>query len=1555
MSVWQRGLECKRGVFGRHASDKSRTILCVDFAGPGMSLTGGADGSLLLWKGVMVTSAIRGHEGPITSMWALDGEGVTRVATGGKDGKVKLWVVDARAVLRPCVSTISVSTGGSCIRSVCWHEPTEDIFVGTSTNSIYCCIADAGYKVEAGITGHRGGAVHAVAAHPTRPVYVSGGSDGIVCLWHSVTGKLLSQVAVDGGSGVLSLAYSPDGAWVAAGMTSQGVQLLSHGEADRLGKGARYGQAMKRGVKSVSFSPDSKMLAVGTEGRKVEVVGVPQMRTKIGTFSGHSGAVTHIDWSRDGKTVASNSDAYELLFWGTSGAAAAGAKDKDGFKARLPAACADVDWATWTLNLGWPVKGLAHSPGGDEMSITSVSRSGDKTVVASGDKSGVIRVSTYPCLSQACLRDELPLHVGGVSSVAFLAIQPDISGDFLEQTGSSMGGGMGPTHVLVTSGARDGCVLQFTVVQAAEGWKRGEGVEYRPVDVVEEEELPAELVRIIEHARATRSGMVQGADGLGDGGGEGGENKGGTEGEDDDEHEIIEAAGPFMAKVCPPTSYEENAKPPDWALNLKRIQGCEGHRMRAGANFLLDGSVVYASGHYVVLQGRDPGSKPFRPQRVFARHGARVQSLCVHPDGDTVASAEEGRPGRVLVWSATSMQVLSSFSNSTAGVCSMAFSPSTGSELYTASNCRGQPLSAWSWHKGKLMACEKVEPEEGKLLLAITASPHVDVQADGGGEGHGDGDGQQLVAVGPKMVRFWRHEGERLRGRHGVSVRDIGVHVCAAFGEPGVVFTGTSRGEVWMWHNAQHVKTLPVHEGPVYDMASHSGEGLLATAGHDGTLQLLSWELELVAGLPLEDHAGQMVSCSSIRGGVATGVCWSAQLEALLVSTADNELLELHYTPPSAGGGFQDDLEFHEEDEQRLRGVTDAFIHAQSHSGSLTAVCTHPSKPIAATAGSEGTVRLWEASPDAAPLALVHISGRRHATSMCMRGRSGNTLAVGYSDGSIGVWALDSLQGVVIAPDEDEASDESGPSPSAGILVRGSHQPLSRRRRPITCIRHSPCMRYLAAGTQDGFIDVYDAKKGGEVLGSFKGHFGSVTELDWDNEGRHLKSNSTASELLFWDMDGFEAIKNPLTIRDSSWDTGTCRLTWDTLAAVPSDNAGSLLSVCRSALKDGGEGGVCFAAGYDTGEVRLHRYPAPSAACEHVSYKVGMSTASHLAFSHDDSYVWIGGSEEGGIELHGAHYVRPSPVTTPDIDLILAKPLSHSLHARNALGHLPPFSSLPSSPGSGGDFAMGMGSVKPYLENVFAPSNPPPPPPPGVVARDLTLEHVYGYRGYDTRSSVVSLASGEAAYLAMGIVVVSNVAGKPPQAPEASGFGIPPPGASRFLDVCQLGILTVDDRQNAGDAMLGMKAEKGRQRFFKAHTGDVTCVAAHSDGVRVASADAGSSCCILVWDSSSMAVECRLAGFKHGKKWVADADGISAISFGAKNDKILVAIGTHGGLVASVYEWEHSRLLCHVETGVTGGLLGVAVHPSATRFANPVYEHTVELADSCPQTSSNHA
>jgi hypothetical protein len=35
-----------------------------------------------------------------------------------------------------------------------------------------------------------------------------------------------------------------------------------------------------------------------------------------------------------------------------------------------------------------------------------------------------------------------------------------------------------------------------------------------------------------------------------------------------------------------------------------------------------------------------------------------VQAIAVHPDGVTVASAQEGMPGTVLVWNTDTMQVI---------------------------------------------------------------------------------------------------------------------------------------------------------------------------------------------------------------------------------------------------------------------------------------------------------------------------------------------------------------------------------------------------------------------------------------------------------------------------------------------------------------------------------------------------------------------------------------------------------------------------------------------------------------------------------------------------------------------------------------------------------------------------------------------------------------------------------------------------------------------------------------------------------------------------------
>ena len=66
----------------------------------------------------------------------------------------------------------------------------------------------------------------------------------------------------------------------------------------------------------------------------------------IGTCAGHKGPVTHLDWSADSKLLQSDDALGHHLFW-----------DVESCKEMLVAAeIRDVEWATWTSIMGWPVQ-----------------------------------------------------------------------------------------------------------------------------------------------------------------------------------------------------------------------------------------------------------------------------------------------------------------------------------------------------------------------------------------------------------------------------------------------------------------------------------------------------------------------------------------------------------------------------------------------------------------------------------------------------------------------------------------------------------------------------------------------------------------------------------------------------------------------------------------------------------------------------------------------------------------------------------------------------------------------------------------------------------------------------------------------------------------------------------------------------------------------------------------------------------------------------------------------------------------------------------------------
>jgi microtubule-associated protein-like 6 len=103
------------------------------------------------------------------------------------------------------------------------------------------------------------------------------------------------------------------------------------------------------------------------------------------------------------------------------------------------------------------------------------------------------------------------------------------------------------------------------------------------------------------------------------------------------------------------------------------------------------------------------------------------------------------------------------------------------------------------------------------------------------------------------------------------------------------------------------------------------------------------------------------------------------------------------------------------------------------------------------------------------------------------------------------------------------------------------------------------------------------------------------------------------------------------------------------------------------------------------------------------------------------------------------------------------------------------------------------------------------------------------------------------------------------------------------------------------------------------HTNDVTAIAVHNDGVRVASGELGPKPAIYVWDSNTMMIVCKFVGVL--------SKGIAALSFSPSGDRFAaVSIDTdHAIAVFDITSKSKSggvKLFC--EKGGPDVILGLA-------------------------------
>uniref|UniRef100_A0A673JLV7 Echinoderm microtubule-associated protein-like 3 n=1 Tax=Sinocyclocheilus rhinocerous TaxID=307959 RepID=A0A673JLV7_9TELE len=388
----------KQGIFGKYK--KPKFVLCFVFSLTGDVLTGDSEGNILTWgkSTFQIMKQTRAHEGSVFTMCILQGGAI--LSGGGKDRKVIRWSADL-APEREC----EIPEKFGAVRTIA-DVDGEELLVGTTRNAILRGTFSDGFV--AIVQGHVD-EMWGLATHPTQNIFLTCGNDRQVCVWNAEDHKLdwCTTLEVREESG-LCADFSPNGGVVSVGLSTGRwvvLDLQTKEVVSDLTDGNEQLSVMR-------YSPDGSFLAVGSHDNFIYIYNVTEggrRYTRFGKCTGHSSFITHLDWSKDGKYIMSNSGDYEILYWDV----ASGCKLlRNRFESK------DREWASYTCVLGFHVMGV-WLEGSDGTDINALCRSHSESMVAVADDFCKVHLFQYPCPKPKAPSYKYEGHGSHVTNVRF--------------------------------------------------------------------------------------------------------------------------------------------------------------------------------------------------------------------------------------------------------------------------------------------------------------------------------------------------------------------------------------------------------------------------------------------------------------------------------------------------------------------------------------------------------------------------------------------------------------------------------------------------------------------------------------------------------------------------------------------------------------------------------------------------------------------------------------------------------------------------------------------------------------------------------------------------------------------------------------------------------------------------------------------------------------------------------------------------------------------------------------------------------------------------------
>ena len=1058
----------------------------------------------------------------------------------------------------------------------------------------------------------------ALANHPTLPLLASASSDLTIRLWNVRERQMEAMRTLP--VAAADLAFAPTSETLVCALGAAGLLILDASTLYDL-------LSFPCTAAVLAFSPNGTLLAVGAAGR-IELRSTGGSWEVVGVCTAQMSAVKAIDWSSDSTAMQSDDEDGSIFFWD-----ARSCSEMDGSTA------SDIVWSSASCVRQWALRGVPDALGHPSL-LAATCRAHGSAVVACASRDGSVTLIGYPSVSPDAPALRYPEHCAALHAVAWSA------DDSVLLTLSHTGELFQWRHI----GGDAGTELQQPTPPSADS------TEMYDSDVEHELSLSS-LPREQGGGAVTGTGLFSSGSTMASSGNAVGSDSVGA---------IVNAV---EADLHAPTGWSlpvVGLEAPADGLALDWVYGCRGHDTHGSVRWTANGDFAFHAASVGCVY--DPHA---HAQRFFQGHSNDILCLAVHSSGLAVATGQAGgTTASSCVWDARTCEAISVLRGvHSIGVCAIQFDAS-GERLATCGLEPAHRIAVWDWRRGILLA--RVATGAHRLFaLAFHPKPSHEFTAMP----------IEICAVGLRTASFVNGHPTAERpppGGGGVLLRvkrgawaghsHQSTLLCVTYSAGGgECFTGTSRGEILVWRERTLARVIRAHAGPVFCITSVSGAvakatgepELLYSAGKGGKVRRWGVGMRSLGTLDLREAFAALTDTWG-RPLISQGV--RIAIRSLDVDGAGRVLLgtsggEVALLVPSSGK-----LSLVLQGHSARRGAR--------WPGCLAALATHPSKAIAATAGAEGSLRVWSLAQhcllSSRPLAGV--------AGVACYSPDGLHLAVGLACGS---WLL--LDADSLKPCEGTAAAE------AAFSLSSEHAALGA----VCGLSFSPDGSMLAVGTADGCLAIYAHVSGGWECGWHRaatctGHSGRVCQIDWSEEPVELsnlnvsrfepvddgarsgrpqtecwllrtcadgwggaeasgaENASSPPEMLHWELvceraargasghaaaavssAGSRRVAHATAVRDISWASDTSSLCWGSSAVKcgadllrPANES----SLRLPAVSRSHEGEVLAAADV-RGGVSLWRWPASSPNAMSKRFGGHAAAAAAVAFTHDDSML----------------------------------------------------------------------------------------------------------------------------------------------------------------------------------------------------------------------------------------------------------------------------------------------------------------------------------------------